>query len=107
MFNVRSWVSARAYVLIDGKVLRILFGCHARSDRSFFYHGKQFPICARCTGELIGILAGIPIVICWGYGAAWLMSLLMAPMVADGLLQLLTPYESGNYRRLVTEFCSG
>ena len=30
-------------------------GCHQRSDRSFFYHGYQFPICARCTGVLIRI----------------------------------------------------
>ncbi len=35
------------------------------------------------------------------------MLLLMAPMVADGLLQLLTPYESGNYRRLVTGILFG
>ena len=36
--------------------LPIIFGCHCRSDRSFFFRGKQFPLCARCTGELIGIL---------------------------------------------------
>lgn len=90
-----------------GKFLRILFGCHGRADRSFFCHGKQFPICARCTGELIGILAGIPIAVFWGYGSVPVMLLLMAPMVADGLLQLLTPYESGNYRRLFTGILFG
>ena len=90
-----------------GKFLRILFGCHGRADRSFFYHGKQFPICARCTGELIGILTGIPIAVFMGCGSVTVMLLLMAPMVADGLLQLLTSYESGNYRRLVTGFLFG
>ena len=36
--------------------LPVFFGCHCRSDRSFFWKGKQLPICARCTGELAGIL---------------------------------------------------
>lgn len=90
-----------------GKFLRILFGCHGRADRSFFCHGKQFPICARCTGELIGILTGIPIAVFMGCASVPVMLLLMAPMAADGLLQLLTPYESGNYRRLVTGFLFG
>ena len=38
------------------KWLPIIFGCHCRDDRSFHYRGKKFPICARCTGELVGIL---------------------------------------------------
>ncbi|MEI3349189.1 MAG: DUF2085 domain-containing protein [Dysosmobacter sp.] len=29
-------------------------GCHQRPDRSFFFHGKQFPVCARCTGVFLG-----------------------------------------------------
>ena len=29
-------------------------------------------------------------------------AVLLLPMVADGFAQMLTPYESGNYRRLVT-----
>ena len=41
------------------KWLPIFFGCHCRPDRSFFYKGKQFPVCARCTGELAGILAAL------------------------------------------------
>ena len=38
------------------KYLPVIFGCHCRDDRSFYYKGEKFPICARCTGELIGIL---------------------------------------------------
>ena len=33
----------------------IIFGCHCRDDRSFYYKGQKFPICARCTGEFVGI----------------------------------------------------
>ncbi len=90
-----------------GRFLRIFFGCHARSDRSFFFRGKQFPICARCTGELIGILCGIPIIVFVGCADFPVTAAMMLPMVADGFLQLLTPYESGNYRRLVTGFLFG
>lgn len=90
-----------------GRFLRIFFGCHARADRSFFYHGRQFPICARCTGELIGILAGIPIAVFIGYAGIPAMLFMMAPMVADGFIQLLTSYESNNYRRLWTGILFG
>lgn len=90
-----------------GKFLRIFFGCHARADRSFFFRGRQFPICARCTGELIGILMGIPIVFVTGYARFWIMVLMMTPMVVDGLCQLLTSYESKNYRRLLTGILFG
>ncbi|MCI8864271.1 MAG: DUF2085 domain-containing protein [Lachnospiraceae bacterium] len=90
-----------------GKFLRIFFGCHGRADRSFFFRGRQFPICARCTGELIGILCGIPIVLFIGYASFPMTLLLMAPLVADGFLQLLTPYESKNYRRLITGILFG
>lgn len=29
-------------------------GCHQMPERSFFYKGKQFPVCARCTGVTVG-----------------------------------------------------
>lgn len=90
-----------------GKFLRIMFGCHARPDRSFFFRGKQFPICARCTGELVGMIAGIPITILCGVPEFRYVILLMVPMVFDGFLQLLTPYESGNIRRLLTGIVFG
>ena len=73
-----------------GRFLRIFFGCHARPDRSFYWNGKPFPICARCTGELAGMIAGIPLI------------LFMLPMTADGFLQLFTSYESKNGRRFAT-----
>ncbi len=90
-----------------GRFLRIFFGCHARPDRSFYWKGKQFPICARCTGELAGMLAGIPCILFFGYFKVPVMILLMIPMIADGFLQLLTSYESKNGRRFVTGFLFG
>ena len=55
----------------------------------------------------MGMVAGIPIVIFWGcphIGVTFLMAL---PLVFDGFLQRLTPYESGNIRRLLTGILFG
>lgn len=90
-----------------GRFLRIFFGCHARPDRSFYFRGKQFPICARCTGELVGMLSGIPIVICFGCPSFWVALLMMLPLVVDGFTQRLTAYESTNMRRLFTGILFG
>lgn len=90
-----------------GQFLRIFFGCHGRADRSFFFHGRQFPICARCTGELVGILCGIPIAVFAGYANFPIIILMMVPMVIDGTVQLLTSYESNNRRRFLTGFLFG
>lgn len=88
------------------KWLPIIFGCHCRSDRSFNYNGKKFPICARCTGELVGI-----IISCSTYAFLkpniYLACLLMIPMVIDGFMQLLTSYESGNTRRFLSGIMFG
>lgn len=90
-----------------GRFLRIMFGCHARADRSFFFRGRQFPICARCTGELVGMIAGIPIAVVLGVPQFWYVVLLMIPMLLDGFIQLLTSYESRNIRRLWTGILFG
>lgn len=84
------------------KWLPIIFGCHCRSNRSFFYNGKKFPICARCTGELLGILS-VPLLV-WLFGVPSIIHciLLMIPMIIDGFLQLLTKYESNNCMRVIT-----
>ena len=37
----------------------------------------------------------------------WVSGILMVPMVADGFVQLLTPYESTNPRRFVTGLLFG
>lgn len=86
--------------------LPIIFGCHQRADRSFFYHGKQFPICARCTGELIGILGGLFLYPFWH--PDWRIALLlMLPLIIDGFTQSLTSYESNNGKRLLTGILFG
>ena len=88
------------------KWLPIFFGCHRRSDRSFFLRGRQFPICARCTGELVGMLAAL--ICCFFFlPAIWVAVLLLLPLIADGGIQRLTSYESTNSRRFVTGLLFG
>lgn len=81
--------------------LPIIFGCHCRPERSFFFRGRQLPLCARCTGELLGILAAVGSWWLWRPPVA-LALVLLVPLVVDGLVQLCTAYESRNYRRLWT-----
>ena len=90
-----------------GRFLQLFFGCHARPDRSFYFKGKQFPICARCTGELVGMISGILIAVIWGYPRFYIVILLMLPLVFDGTLQKLTSYESTNMRGLFTGILFG
>lgn len=90
-----------------GKFLRLFFGCHARPDRSFYFRGKQFPICARCTGELVGMILCIPTLIFLGCPSFGTVLLLTVPLIIDGSIQKLTAYESGNIRRLITGILFG
>jgi len=89
------------------KFLRLFFGCHAKPERSFHFGGKQFPICARCTGELVGMITGIPITVIWGYPSFIFVLLMMFPLILDGFLQKLTTYESNNFLRLITGILFG
>lgn len=95
-------------------------GCHQRFDRSFFYQGKQFPVCARCTGVLIAYLVsilGYVIVACKrhtfrypsGPGKQSHVIALFASltMLIDWTLQAIHVKESTNKRRVITGFLGG
>ena len=89
------------------KLLAIAFMCHQKPERSFYFKGRQFPLCARCTGILIGYLLGILISCitkCSNY--LWLL-MCMVPMIVDGGIQLGFKKESNNFRRLITGIFGG
>jgi uncharacterized membrane protein len=74
--------------------------CHQRPERSFFFGFRKYPVCARCTGVYLtaplgvaSVLLPIPPLV---YGV------LAAPLVIDGVTQLVTKYESTNSRRFIT-----
>lgn len=81
-------------------------GCHQFPERSFFIKGKQFPVCARCTGVLIGQLT------------AYLSFFLFRPplefciagcsvMFTDWFIQFVRIRYSNNLRRLITGVIGG
>ena len=81
--------------------------CHQRPERSFFFKGKQLPLCARCTGILIGYFVGIFMAYLTDCANCLYMLLLFVPMVLDGGVQLLFKIESNNLRRLITGILGG
>ncbi len=81
--------------------LPVFCGCHQRADRSFFVKGLQMPVCARCEGEIIGMVIAI-IAIFFVRPGFLVPTVLMIPMIIDGLWQNLGHHESTNLRRLST-----
>ena len=84
-----------------------LVSCHRIPSRSFFYKGKQFPVCARCTGAYIGFLSA-PLFIFNIVELNWLWTiLLILPTIVDGLTQAYMNRESNNTLRLITGITYG
>ena len=91
--------------------LGAMTGCHQMNERSLFFRGYQFPVCARCTGLFIGQTAGLAsllwfvkfnmplLVLCAGVSAALL--------AIDGFFQLKGKWVSTNFRRLTTGILCG
>lgn len=88
------------------------FICHKIPERSFFYKGKQFPLCSRCTGIFIGYIIGILLIIMSYifhfdiFNPIYIVILLL-PMFLDGTIQYFTKYESNNFKRLITGLLGG
>ena len=82
-------------------------GCHRLPERSFKWrNGLPFPVCARCTGELIGMLAAAATG--WlGQPPLWALFVMLLPLIVDGTIQRLTKYESTNPRRFLTGLLFG
>ena len=89
------------------KFLAISFMCHQRSDRSFYIKGKKLPLCARCTGMLIGYFLGIITAIILECNYYIQLTMLIIPMIIDGIVQQWFGIESNNVRRLVTGMLGG
>ena len=82
--------------------------CHRRPDRSFFWRGKQFPMCARCTGIHLGYFS-FPLFL---FGLLsinlWLSLLLIIPTYLDGTIQAMSKrWESRNWIRASTGLAAG
>lgn len=84
-----------------------MFFCHRLPERSFFYKGVQFPICARCTGILAGYLIGIIYILTIETNNFFIALLLLSPTAIDGVGQLYGKWISTNKRRFITGLLAG
>lgn len=89
------------------RLLGSLFMCHRIPERSFFIKGKQFPICARCTGIMFGYIVAIICLLLVISISFSLSILLIIPMVIDGTGQLFNKWKSTNRRRFITGLLAG
>jgi len=81
--------------------------CHRLPERSFFWKGKQFPVCARCTGIHLGYIT-FPLFVFSVFEINFLWTIiLIIPTYIDGLIQAYLNIESTNIRRFITGLMSG
>jgi uncharacterized membrane protein len=81
--------------------------CHGLPDRTIYFRNKAFPLCARCTGTLIGVFT-LPIyhmeIMSPSIG---LIVLFASPAIVDAFTQLIGFRESNNKLRIITGFLLG
>lgn len=81
--------------------------CHRLPHRSYFFNGRQFPICARCLGLYIGYLA-MPIFAFGFLQFPLLLSIfIIMPTILDWWIQKIWSSESTNSIRLWTGIFAG
>jgi len=81
--------------------------CHRKPERSFFWKGKQFPVCARCTGIHIGYLT-FPLFMFQVFTLnIWCTVALILPTCIDGWTQAFFNRESNNFLRVTTGLIAG
>ena len=83
-------------------ITKKIWWCHQIPERSFFICKYQFPLCARCTGVLVGYITAI-LLFCFGvYIPIFLCLLCLLPLILDGGIQLIFSILSNNIRRFLT-----
>lgn len=79
-----------------------LFRCHQLSSRSFHVCGFQFPLCARCTGILLGLVLLGPLACVFLPLNMYVSLFFVLALIVDGFTQLKGWRKSNNCLRLIT-----
>lgn len=98
--NTKRWIKAMV-------IARKLWGCHQKPERSFFLFGYQFPLCARCTGVLIGYACSFLLLLFGCIIPTLNCVFFLMPLILDGSIQLLFNILSNNTRRAITGIAFG
>ena len=105
-----SWAIAHGASMRWRLLFRMM--CHGRVERCLQLFGVPMPICARCTGIYLGLLAGLFV---FPMAVAWLRERIMRivvfiavlPLAMDGVTQLTGLRESVNPLRIATGVIAG
>ena len=81
-------------------------GCHQMPERSFFYKGYQFPVCARCTGVILSSFFAV-LVFTKKKISPIICALMSGVMFADWFIQRIGIKPSTNRRRFLTGLIGG
>jgi uncharacterized membrane protein len=90
-------------LFVDSVWLHKYWDCHRLPDRCFHIDGRQFHVCARCTGLIVGVpfsLLLIPI----RQFMPIIFYFFMTAFLIDGVTQLLKLRTSNNRLRFATGF---
>lgn len=94
-------------LFIDNPYLKYIVSCHQLTDRSLHLNGRQFHICARCTGIVTGLLFS-PILVFMEHKISFYLFFVGAVIVSiDGITQLMKLRKSNNVLRLISGFLFG
>lgn len=93
-------------ISVHGKPLSLCF-CHRKIDRSFSIWGYTMPLCARCTGILMGFYMGLVLEILAVSFSILLSMLFLLPLIVDGVTQMIHLRKSNNLLRFATGFLFG
>jgi uncharacterized membrane protein len=102
MVRVISWVGKKTltWLFIDNSLI-YYWQCHRLSERSFFIDGRQFHLCARCTGIVFGVLIS-PFAIPLKTFSLPVFLAFLCIVALDGFTQLFGWRESNNIMRCFT-----
>lgn len=89
-------------LFVDNLTLDKYWRCHQKSERSFFVRGRQFHICARCTGILTGYFLSPVMYLTDSKVIIMTFFTFTLLMVVDGFTQLYGLRESTNLLRFIT-----
>lgn len=106
LFLKNSWEKLLIKLFIDNIFLYRFVKCHRLSSRSFFVRNRQFHVCARCTGLLIGFVIS-PLFLLFGDVMAKLFIIFSTALILDGTTQLFKLRQSNNALRFITGLGTG
>lgn len=90
-------------LFVDSVWLHRFWGCHRIPERCFFIRGRQFHVCARCTGLITGLPSSVLLLPLYEFAPA-LFCFFASALITDGLTQFLEWRTSNNALRFLTGF---